>query len=240
MSFTYSQYVTNIANMLVVSSTDVNFAQMIPSMIDDAEQRCYRDLDFINTVQVATSLFTAGSRRFTLPSLANGTFYVVNNLYAITPSTAASVDTGTRNPLLRAGRSFIDQSYPNSNGSGVPAYFSMTTQTSGIVGPWPDQAYMFEVVATIHPTPLSSTNVTTILSVYTPDLFFAASMVFAVAYQQNFGAAAQTDNPAMATNWEGHYQALKQSAAIEEARKKASAEGWSTQQPSQIATPPRT
>jgi hypothetical protein len=116
----------------------------------------------------------------------------------------------------------------------------MTTQTSIIVGPWPDQAYPVEVVGTIHPAPLSSTNVTTILTQYLPDLFFAASMAAGAGYLQNFGAAQAVDNPGMGVTWEAKYQALKQSAAVEEARKKGEAEGWSTEQPSQIASPPRT
>jgi hypothetical protein len=122
----------------------------------------------------------------------------------------------------------------------MPTYFAMTTQTSLIVGPWPDALYQAEVVGTIHPASLSPTNTTTILTQYLPDLFLAASMVFGAAYLQNYGAAQAVDNPGMGITWESHYQALKQSAAVEEARKKFNAEGWSSKQPSQIATPPRT
>ena len=239
MTYNYTDYVTSLANGLVVASTDVNFQQYLPRIIEEGENRIYREIDLLNTVVRDTSAsFSTGTRAFALPATL-GTFFVVHNVYAVTPF-GTSPDLGTRNALQRAGRAYLDSTYPSSAGSAVPVYFSMTTQTSLIVGPWPDRAYQAEVVGTIHPAPLSSTNVTTLLTQYLPDLFFAASMAAGAGYLQNFGAAAQTDNPQMGVTWEAKYQALKQSAAVEEARKKGEAEGWSTEQPSQIATPPRT
>ena len=140
---------------------------------------------------------------------------------------------------MPASRDFLDYTYPSAIGSTIPQYFSMTTQTSLIVGPWPDQSYQMEVVGTIRPQPLSTTNVTTLLSIYFPDLFVAASMVFGTGYQQNFGAAT-VDNPQMAVNWESHYQSLLKSAQTEEAMKKFTGEGWSSKQPAPTATPART
>jgi hypothetical protein len=64
-----------------------------------------------------------------------------------------------------------------------------------------------------------------------------ASMVYVSAYQRNFGR--QSDDPAMAQSYEGQYQALLKGAAVEEARKKFEASGWSSQSPSPVATPSR-
>lgn len=238
MAYNYTTFVADFQNMLVIPTADSNFYTMLPNAIDDAEQRIYRDLQLLNTVvRDSSQAFTTGTRAFALPA-TNGTFYVVNEIYAITPAGQATPDLGTRNPLLRTGRDFLDFTYPSSSGSTVPQYYSMTTQTSLIVGPWPDQTYQVEVVGTIRPQPLSSTNVTTLLTVYFPDLFLAAALVFGVGYQQNFGAAG-ADNPQMSVNWEAHYNALLKSAQTEEALKKSSSEGWSPNLPSQIATPPR-
>jgi hypothetical protein len=63
-------------------------------------------------------------------------------------------------------------------------------------------------------------------------------MIYAAAYQQNFSASG--DNPAQAVNWKGHYDDILKSGVIEQARMKFEAEGWSPQQPSPIANPPRT
>jgi len=237
---TYTTYVQSLANNLVVSSTNADFQGALLNIIDDAEQRLYRELQLLNTVTRDTSAtFITNTRSFILPS-SIGTFYVVDSIYAITPAGQSSGDLGTRNYLTPASRSFIDALYPSSNGSGVPAYFAPTTQNSYIVGPWPDQAYQAEVVGTIRPPAISTTNTTTLLSWYFPDCFIAASMVYAAGWQQNFGASGAIDNPAMATNWESHLTTLLKSAATEEAMKKFTSQGWSSKPPAELATPPRT
>ena len=237
---TYNLYVSSFANLLVVQTSDSGFNTMLPNAIDDAEQRLYRDLQLLNTVVRDSSIaFTTNTRTFNLPS-SLGTFYVVDSIYAITPAGTVNPDLGTHNFLTPASRSFIDALFPSSVGSGVPAYFAPTTQNAFIVGPWPDQAYQAEVVGTIRPAALSSTNVTTLLSIYFPDLFLAASMVFGAAFQQNFGAAGAVDNPGQPGTWEAHYQTLLKSAETEEAMKKFTSQGWSSKPPAELATPPRT
>jgi hypothetical protein len=64
-----------------------------------------------------------------------------------------------------------------------------------------------------------------------------ASMIYISGYQRNFGRA--NDDPQMAVTYESQYQALLKGAAIEEARKKFEAAGWSSQSPSTFATPTR-
>lgn len=241
MSLNYSTYVSSLANLLQgLSVSDTGFQAVLPNTIDDMEQYLYRELQLINTITTDTSTtFVTNQRAFPLPS-ANGTFIVVTNIYAITPAGQSNPNLGTRNMLTPASREYLDFTYPSSNGSGIPAYFAPSSQTTYIVAPWPDQAYQAEVHGTIRPTPLSSTNVTTILSVYFPDLTIAASMFFLSAYQQNFGAAGYVDNPQMGPTWLSHTQELLKSAKTEEAMKKFTSEGWSAKAPTPLATPPRT
>jgi hypothetical protein len=221
-----------------VPASDPGYVQVIPNIIDDAEQRLYRELDFLHTnTQDSSSAFTAGIRTFHIPTPATGMFVVVEEINVITPAGTAA-DSGTRNPLVPASTEMINQMWPSVSGSTVPTYFALLNPDDIIVGPWPDAAYQVEVVGEIRPNPLSSTNVTTILSVFFPDLLIAAGMVFACAYQKNFGA--QTDNPQSAVSWESHLQTLLKSADLEENRKAFFAEGWSSEQPSNIVTPPRT
>ena len=235
---TYSTFVTDLANLLVVPSTDANYQTVLGNIIDDSEQRIYRDLDLLNTrFTDSTGTLTTGSRSFTLPSSIN-TFVVVERINVLTPVGTTNPDNGTRNPLLPIGKEALDYLFPSSTGSAVPKYFAMQTQSAIIVGPYPDKTYNVEVNGTFRPAPLSMTNTTTLLSVYLPDLFMAASMVFGAAYLKNFGASA--DDPKMSVTWESHYAALLQSAKVEEARKKFTTEGWSSKEPSPMATPPRT
>ena len=128
--------------------------------------------------------------------------------------------------------------WPSVTGAGIPTMFAPISQQAWIVGPWPDAAYTIEVVGTIRPEPLSASNQTTFLSLYLPDVFFAAALVMAAGYQLNFSAAG--DNPQAGVTWESHVVPLIQSAKVEEIRKKFGSEGWTSKEPDRIATPPRT
>lgn len=237
MALTYSQYVTDLANLLVVPTGDAGFQTVLPNIIDDAEQRLYRELDLLNTiVRDSSSTLATGTRTFNLPT-SIGTFLVTEDINVITPFGTSNPELGTRNPLVPVSKEYLDFTWPSSNASTVPQYFAMVTQSTVVVGPWPDQAYQVEVVGTQRPAPLSVSNVTTLLSWYFPDLMIAASMVFGAGYQQNFGAS--VDNPQMGINWESHLQNLMKSAEVEEARKKFTTAGWSSKQPAPLATPPR-
>jgi hypothetical protein len=233
MSYNYSQYVTLLANTIVVSPTDPNYLLELPSIIDDAEQRIYRELDLLTTiVRDQSSTLTANSRNFTFPQH----FVVSESLNVFTP-----VGTTTnRIQLVPVSREFLDHVYGNETSvttPSIPTYYAMITDQTIIVGPPPDAAYTMEVVGTIRPAPLSATNPTTYLTQYLPDLFLAASCTFGEGYLQNFGA--MSDNAASAVSWESHYQMLKGSADIEENRKKYAAQAWSPKQPAPLATPPR-
>lgn len=233
MSYTYSQYVTTLANTLVVPADDANFLTELPRIIDDAEQRVYRETDLLTTiVRDSTTTLTANSRNFTFPQH----FTVSESLNVFTPSGS----TTNRKQLIPVTREWMDAVYGNEasvDTPSIPRYYAMITDQTIIVGPPPDAAYTMEVVGTVRPTPLSATNTSTYLTLYLPDLFFAASMVFGAGYLQNFGA--MSDNPQSSVSWEAHYTSLLGSANVEEARKKYSTAAWSPKQPAPLATPPR-
>lgn len=234
MALNYTTYVNQLANLLLVASTDTNFQTALPGFIDYAEQRIYRELDLVQTTVIdTTTTFSSGSRLLTLPS----TWVVVEEVNAIS-SAGASAATGTRNPLVATTREFINFAYPsNSTATGIPQYFNLLSQNQIIVGPTPDAAYTVEIIGTQRPAALSASNSSTFLTAYLPDLFMAASMVFGAGYQRDFGS--QSDNPQMAQSWETQYNTLFKSAMTEEVRKKFQSQGWTAQSPSPIASPPR-
>jgi hypothetical protein len=223
--------------MIVVDPGDPNFVIALPNIIDDAEQRLYRELDLLSTVTRDTGAFTANNRNFTLPT-ASGVFVVVEQMNVITPSSVTDPDLGTRVPMLPTSREYLDIVYPSVAGAGVPSLFAPINQEDWIVGAWPDEAYTVEVVGTIRPAPLSSENQTTFLSEYLPDVFLAAALVMSAGYQKNF--TSMGDDPKSAVSWESHVAILLESAKVEEIRKKFGSQGWSSKSPDPIATPPRT
>lgn len=232
---TYTTYVNQIATMAVVEVSDPNFIAIIPSMIDYAELRIYRELDLLSTVSTNTSYsFTANNRNLSWPQ---GTFVTVQNVNVITPAGTTNPELGTRVSLEPTTKEYLNVVYPNSTGAGVPSYFAMLDDNSIVVGPWPSSNYTVEIVGTIRPAPISPSNPTTFISEYLPDLFIMASMVYVSAYQRNFGR--ESDDPQMAQSYEGQYKELRQAALLEEFRKKFQASAWSSLTPSPVATPTR-
>lgn len=237
MSLTYTTYTNQLANLMVETSTGANFVTFLPGCIDYAEQRIYRELDLLVSRDVDnTSFLSSGRRLVTLSSLTGG-FVVVEQINVITPVTAGT-SNGTRNPLTPVSKEFLDYAWPNSTlFTGVPAYFAPIDGTTFVVGPSPDQSYPLEIIGTQRPPALSVSNSTTFLTLNLPDVFMAASMVFASAYQRDFGA--QVDDPQRAASWENQYKTLRDSANVEELRKKFQGPGWQSMQPSPIASPTR-
>lgn len=221
----YGSYISQIANLMAADSTTPEFQTMVQGMIPYAEDRIYRELDLLNTTVVNSSnAFTPGVRSFTLPTNgANGIFYTVTGINVITPA-GVTPDAGTRNQLAAVSMDYLNAVWNSSAGSSVPQEFAMVNQFTIIVGPWPDDDYTVEVVGTIQPAPLSDTNVNTFLTQYLPDLFTAASMIFASGYMRDFGS--QADNPQQAQSWESQYQTLLKSAMLLELRKKFAGPGW--------------
>lgn len=238
MALDYQSWVDQLANLMVVGSTDANFQTFLPGCRDYAEQRIYRELDLLATqVTDSTSVTSSGDRNFTLPTSV-GVFITVDNVNIITPTgTAAAI--GTRNPVIATAREFIDAVYPSGqNNTGVPQFYAMASDTQIIFGPSPDASYSAEVIGVQRPIPLSSANSSTFLTAYLPDVFMAASMIFASGYMRDFGGQG-SDNPGMSVSWESQYKTLITSAQVEEARKKFQSEGWTSNEPTPLATPPR-
>lgn len=222
-------------NSTVVSSEPDPFTILIPQAITYAENRIYRDLDFLSTVSVnATYSTTFANRKVTIPADA---FVTIQDINVITPAGTPSPDTGTRNQLLPTTKEFLNATYPNSQSLALPSYFAMLDQNSIILGPVPDNIYTIEIIGTIRPNSLSSTNQTTFISLYLPDLFLMASMIFVSGYQRNFGR--QSDDPAMAQSYEAQYKTLLAGAMVEEARKKFQSSAWSSMSLPVVATPSR-
>lgn len=233
MTMTYATYVSTIET-IIEEAGNSDFTSVIPDMINYAELRIYRDFDFLYTVTRNTAnTLTANSRDFSLPAAV----IVMQDINVITPAGAPTANSGKRNPLVAVSKEVVDALYPDTSSTGVPSMFAMIDNSSIILGPPPDAAYMVETIYTVRPTPLSSTNTTTFLTAYMPDIFLAASLVWAFGYQRDFGG--QSDNPQTAQSWESQYQMLKAGVSTEELRKKFMSWGWTSQSPSQIATPPR-
>lgn len=231
--YTFTTYVLALRTMIVSNGADQAFTDILPSCIDYAEQRIYRELNLLNTIQTdTTTALVAGVRTASIPN----TFVAVNSIAVLTPAGADPVDA-TRVPVTLASIDLVNALWPGSDVQGVPELAAMTDQWSLILGPSPDDTYSLEVVGTYRPAALSEANPTTFISERLPDLFLAASMVFMSGYMRNFGA--QVSDPQMGMSWEQQYQLLKASADLEELRKHSWGASWTPHPVSPAAQPQR-
>lgn len=234
MGYTYAEYQSALAELMVTSIADPDFVAILPSIIDYAEQRLYRELDVLAATSVQTTPCIAMNRNVSLARLPN--FVVtVEDVNVISGGSIAisAPDAGTRNQLRPVSKEYLNAVWNSKASPGVPDLFAMVDNQNLILGPWPDRAYNIEIIGKIRPAPLYNTPGGTYLSLQLPDLFMAGSMIFASGYQKNFGS--QADNPQMAVSWETQYEKLFNSANMEEIRKKF--HGWGEASSEQTPAP---
>lgn len=236
MGLNYLSYKAELQTLVVSQSPDPAFDAILPGCIDFAEQRIYRELNLLDTVQLDTSTSTtAGARKAAIST----TFVAVNSINIFTP--AGSLPTsGVRKQLTPVSPDAMDVLWPGDT-LGTPTMFAMLDQWDILLGPAPDGIYAMEVRGTFRPQPLSAGNPNTFLTDHLPDLLIAASMIFLSMYMRNFASAQgqSGSDPLMTGNWEAQYEKLFQSAQTEELRKSFWASSWSSQPVSVAAQPQR-
>jgi len=232
---TWTSYIDTIARLAVVAPSDVNFLSLAPQMVSYAELRILRDVDLLNTVATVPGYSLIANRRTVTVPL--GVFVTLQEINAITPVGTADPDAGVRHTMYPTTKEYINAVHNSAAGAGLPTCFAMISDSLIAFGPWPDANYALEIVGTVRPPSLSSTNTSTFISTYLPDLFVMASMVWISGYQRNFGR--QSDDPQMAVSFESQYQTLLKGTVIEEARKKFQSAAWSSLSPAPVASPSR-
>lgn len=246
MNYTaYVQQLSILAEQAIApaySLTDVpDFSNTIPSVINYAEGRIYRECVFLATRTQDHSLnFTAGNRSLSFASISPS-IIVPEGLAMITPVSTAPA-AGVRQPFDIASLDLIDIYWPQESITVDPStvsyrYWALKDATTIIVGPTPDKNYTAEITGLFQPVPLSQANSSTYLSATYPDLFLAASMIFLSAFLRDFGA--QSDDPQSAQSWETQYGKLVGSVGLEEQRRRSQGNGWSPNTSTPLAKPPR-
>lgn len=245
---TYDDTVLALQNLceIPLNNTDNNFALVLPRAFEYADNRIYREMNFLTTiVSTVGTAFTAGDGRLSVPTQ----FTDIQYMNVVTPG-VTSGDAGTRSPMERVSPEFMDLTWPTASATSgspsVPSKYAMYGLTSGFsstgaftirVSPAPSTAYVAEFIGPVRPDVLSKTNPNTILTTRYPDLFIAACMVYLMAYQRDWGA--QSSDPQKAISWESSYTSLRESIMVEAERQKSQGPGWGTHTPSVVANQPR-
>jgi hypothetical protein len=239
-----------VMNEVPLNNTDDAFLRIVPRMFLYADGRIYRDHAFLQTLMTQTQpiTLTARNRDVLLPT----SVMVLRSVNVCTPAGAITTFT-KRTPLDRIPPEVLDFFWPQASfRPGVPQKYavvggfappivpapampSQALQLTVRFMPTPDQNYPVEFLGDIRPLPLSNKNPETFLSVYYPELYIAACMIFAAGYQRDFGA--QADDPGRAQSWEGQYKALSQGVALEAARMRGEGPGYAAVTPAPAAQP---
>ncbi len=181
-------------------STDTDWATYLPALIEQAELRCYRDVDFLCVRAKVGAVLTPGLATFATP-----TDWVFGQGVRLTDENL---------PLDRRDDTFLDE----YGGVGRPRYWSEPVAGTLRVAPVPTIPFAAEITYHARPAALTAANPSTWLSLNAPDLLFHACMVVATGYIRNFGA--QADDPKMAVSWEAQYQVTLTGVRREESRRK--------------------
>jgi hypothetical protein len=199
---------------------------ILPTLIDQAEQRCYRDLDLLYLTTTHNITLVPNTNNVDI-SLYQPQVLILEDVWVILPAGVTNPDLAEIVPVYPASFEWVRMVYGNSAQKGPPNYYFMISDHLVGWGPFPDAAYTVIIKGKYRPAPLYSAapnngTQSTVLTTLVPDLFLAAAMSAAAAYQHNWGA--QSDDPRSAMSWETSYQTLLVGAQIEEMRKKM--HGW--------------
>jgi hypothetical protein len=172
MSYTFSNLKTDIRNYTEVDSSVLSDS-VLTTIVKNAENKIYREVDADDNRFYATSNLQAGNRYVTIPSDLRIIRYA--------QLTDAS---GDQTYLEKRDTSFMAEYYNTpSTQSGLPKYYANWDANYWVVAPTPDNTYLITLAYVKQPTSITtSDSATTYVSNKYQDLLLYASLVEAYGY----------------------------------------------------------
>lgn len=251
----YNAYIQQIGVMAVVQTEEIggvwqgvddSFNTIVPQMLNYAELRIQRDLDFLSSQSSNSYTLAASQSVFSIPV---DDFFTVQTLEILLGTSPGAPSC----PLIPVSKEFIQNCYGGSSTPAQPRYFAMygdnwedgqDTFNNVYFGPTPNYAYTLRVTGTSRAPSLYKYSVSgsadtdyTYISAYYPDMLILASMIYITMFQRNFSAT--SDDPQMGMNYEKQYQIARTIAIPDENKRKFQGSGWSSYSTPVAATPTR-
>lgn len=200
------------------TSLPPDFTTLFPIATSYAESRICTEIVLLNTRTEDTSLSTTANTR-TLSLAGMSKPVIVQEGFGL-------VASGVTYSYDKTTLDVIDLIWPQSSLTLAPSaadwigrYWAPLNDSTIVIAPTPDAAYVATVTGLFQPTPMSSGNPTTYISTVYPDLLFAAVMQHLTgSLLRNFGS--QADEPKIAQSWENEFQTLLGPAKAEERRRR--------------------
>lgn len=132
MAFTYATLVDTIYGYLQTDSNGISTADM-NTIIQQAEQRIYYDVQIPVLKKNVTGNMTQGNRYLSTPSDYLATYSIAVN------------NNGVYEYLLPKEVAFLREAYPSVSTTGVPRYYAIFDNDTFLVAPPPDSNYEVEL-----------------------------------------------------------------------------------------------
>ena len=157
------------------------FQARIPTFIEVAEDRLFRDLDTYGFVQHETTSVSVGDPFITKPTntaIIKAVAYVSNNRFTV---------------LAPRTNEFIQIYWPERTSVGKPKFYCNWDNETFIVAPTPYKNATLEGVFVVRPSVLSTTNTTNWYTTFAERALIAAVMVEASMFMKSYEAATTWD-----------------------------------------------
>tara|TARA_R100000773_G_scaffold13843_1_gene12693 strand:+ start:914 stop:1603 length:690 start_codon:yes stop_codon:yes gene_type:complete len=203
MAYTLTNLQDDIRNYTEVDSSVLSTA-ILNTIIKNAENRIYRQVDSDDNRFYATSNLAVGNRYVTIPSDLRIIRYVQLKNTNVTPNTQTFLE--------KRDTSFMSEYYDTPNtANGLPKYYANWDANFWVVAPTPDATYEITLAYVKQPTSLTDASVSgsgTYISNKYQDLLLYAALVEAYGYLKG---------PAdMLQYYEQSFQRAIQSYAVEQ------------------------
>ena len=171
MAISYSDFLTQVRNYTEVDS-NVLTDTIIGQFIRNIELNVAGAVDYDDTRKYATSSFTAAKRYLVTPA----DFLIIRSLQVFN----STDQTGDRSFMEKRDTSFITE-YNGSGVTGLPKYYANWDESSIVVAPTPNQAYVVQLNYIITPPSFTSSN-NTYLSQYQQGMLLDGVLTEAFAF----------------------------------------------------------
>jgi len=177
MAYTLTNLQDDIRNYTEVDSSVLSTA-ILNTIIKNAENRIYRQVDSDDNRFYATSNLAVGNRYVTIPSDLRIIRYVQLKNTNVTPNTQTFLE--------KRDTSFMSEYYDTPNtANGLPKYYANWDANFWVVAPTPDATYEITLAYVKQPTSLTDASVSgsgTYISNKYQDLLLYAALVEAYGY----------------------------------------------------------
>jgi len=170
-----TSYTTLKNNLIRVTEDDsIEFLQYIPTAIDLAEEKLFRELDIPDLDKEETGNLDVGSNTLIKPDN-----YKWSLSFGIVDPTEGYI------PLERKTRDYIRDYWPLTSNTKRPKYYAEKDKDVFLLAPTPDDTYEFILDYVERPPSLvENTNETNYFTDNCPDILFYATMIEAVEFQK--------------------------------------------------------